>query len=188
VDLRGWRFLVLVWFSVLPSATNANQPEFVYYDIVGNSAGELRHQMNVKGPIGQGGKRVDGHTHWHVAWSYRYAPAAGGCKVTELSVTVTSTITLPRWAAHSADNALIRKWQNYATALRVHEEGHHSHGVRAAEEIRLLRHSINTPDGCSTFERRFESEATSILEKYRRADASYDADTKHGRTQGATFP
>jgi predicted secreted Zn-dependent protease len=189
VQLRSWRFLALVLFAAWPLTANANQPDLVYYDIVGNSAAELRQQMNAKGPVGQSGKRMDGYTHWHVAWSYRYAPASGGCKITELTVTVTATITLPRWAVSDrAGNALIRKWENYASALRLHEDGHYSHGIQAAEEIRSLRHTLHTPDGCSTFERQFDGEATSILEKYRRADAAYDADTKHGRTQGATFP
>jgi predicted secreted Zn-dependent protease len=171
------------------STPHADDAEIVYYEVVGNSASELRQQLNTKGPIGEGGKRVDGHTDWHVAWTYQYVPAADGCKFTELGITLTATITLPRWAADDeASNALLKKWQSYIAALRVHEDGHYSHGVRAAEEIKSLGQSLHTPEGCSTFAKHFNDQAASILEKYKVADAAYDADTKHGRTQGAVFP
>jgi predicted secreted Zn-dependent protease len=189
MNLYYWRVLAVAGLVVGLSAAYADDAEIVYYDVVGNSARELRDQMNTKGPLGEGGKRVDGHTDWHVAWSYQYAPAADGCKFTELGITVTATITLPRWAAgDNASNALVKKWQSYIAALRLHEDGHYSHGVRAAEEIKSLGQTLRTSDACSTFAKRFDEQAASILEKYKVADAAYDADTKHGQTQGAIFP
>jgi predicted secreted Zn-dependent protease len=167
----------------------AGGAEIVYYDVVGDSAKELRHQLDTNGPLGEDGKRVDGHTDWHVAWTYQYAPAAGSCKLTELEITLTATIILPRWTAgDETSSALVKRWQSYIAALRVHEDGHYSHGVRAAEEIKSLGQSFGISDDCSTMAKRFDDQAASILEKYSLADAAYDADTKHGRTQGATFP
>jgi|HubBroStandDraft_2_1064218.scaffolds.fasta_scaffold232786_2 predicted secreted Zn-dependent protease len=172
-----------------PPMAHADDTEIVYYDVVGNSAEELRHQMDTKGPFGEGGRRVDGHTDWKVTWSYQYAPAADGCRFTELGITVSATMTLPRWApGDDASNALLKKWQAYIASLRVHEDGHYSHGVKAADAIKSLGQSFHTSDGCSIFAKNFNDEAASIIEKYRVADASYDADTQHGRTQGAIFP
>jgi predicted secreted Zn-dependent protease len=184
-----WRLLAVSCFALGSSVVHADEAEIVYYDVVGNSARELRHEMDAKGPLGEDGKRFDGHTDWHVTWSYRYAPAADGCRFTELGVTVTATITLPRWtAADEASNKLVEKWQKYLSALRVHENGHYAHGVSAAEEIRALPQSIRASDNCSTLAMQFDSQAASILEKFKAADAAYDTDTKHGRTQGAAFP
>jgi predicted secreted Zn-dependent protease len=188
MNLHYWRALAVTGLVVCSSMVFADDAEIVYYDVVGNSASELRHQMDKNGPLGEGGERFDGHTDWHVAWSYRYAPTADGCKFTEIGIKITATITLPRWAGAGTSSALAKKWQSYNAALRVHEDGHYSHGVRAAEEIKSLGQSLRTSGGCSALAKLFDDQAASILEKYRMADAAYDADTKHGRTQGAIFP
>jgi predicted secreted Zn-dependent protease len=189
MDLRYWRVLAVAGLAVGLPMAHAVDAEIVYYDVVGNSAEELRHQMDSKGPFGEGGKRVDGYTDWKVTWSYQYAPAADGCRFTELGITVSATITLPRWTTGDhASNALLKKWQSYIASLRVHEDGHYSHGVEAADEIKSFGQSFHTSDGCSIFAKNFNDKAASIIEKYRGADAAYDADTKHGRTQGAIFP
>ena len=189
MNLHCFRALAVAGLMVGPSMVYAGGAEIVYYDIVGDSAKELRHQIDTNGPLGEDGMRVDGHTDWHVAWTYQYAPAPGSCKFTELGITLTATIILPRWTAgDETSSALVKKWQSYIAALRVHEDGHYSHGIRAAEEIKSLGQSLGTSDDCSTMAKRFDDQAASILEKYRVADVAYDADTKHGRTQGATFP
>ena len=188
MNLHYLRALAVTGLVVYSSMVIADDAVIVYYDVVGNSASELRHQMNQKGPLRQGGERFDGHTNWHVAWSYRYAPTADGCKFTEVGIKFTATITLPRWAGAGTSSALAKKWQSYNAALRIHEDGHFSHGVRAAEEIKSLGQSLRMSGGCSALAKLFDDQAASIIEKYRMADAAYDADTKHGRTQGAIFP
>jgi predicted secreted Zn-dependent protease len=189
MNLLYWRVLAVAGLAVGQPMAHADDAEIVYYDVVGNSAQELRHQMDTKGPFGEEGKRVDGHTDWKVTWSYQYAPATDGCRITALGINLSATITLPRWTAGDhASNALLKKWQSYIASLRVHEDGHYSHGVEAADEIKSFGQSFHTSDDCLILAMTFNNKATSIIEKYRAADAAYDADTKHGRTQGAIFP
>ena len=171
------------------SVAYANDVQLVYYDIVGNSANSLRHELDINGPLDKDGKRFDGLTKWHVTWTYRYAPTEAGCKFTEINTSVEGTTTLPRWVdGDSATNSLIRKWQNYIAALRLHEDGHYAHGVGAAKEIEDLGQSFHVSDNCSTIAKKFNDQASSILEKYMAMDAIYDHDTNHGQTQGARFP
>jgi predicted secreted Zn-dependent protease len=189
MNLHCFRALVVTGLMLGPSLVYADDAEIVYYDIVGDSAKELRRQMDANGPLGEDGKRMDGYTAWHVAWTYQYVPTADSCKFTELGITLAATITLPRWTAgNDTSSALVKKWQSYIAALRVHEDGHYSHGRKAAEEIKSLGQSLRTSDDCSTMAKLFDDQAASILERYRVADVAYDADTKHGETQGATFP
>ena len=189
MTLHYFRALVVAGLMLGPSLGYADGAEIVYYDIVGDSAKELRRQMDANGPLGEDGKRMDGYTHWNVAWTYGYMPAAGGCKFTELEITLTATITLPRWTpGDDTSRALVKKWQSFISALRVHEDGHYSHGRMAAEEIKSLGQSLRTSDDCSTMAKLFDDQVHSILEKYKVADVAYDADTKHGETQGAIFP
>jgi predicted secreted Zn-dependent protease len=189
MNLLYWRVLAVAGLAVGQPMAHADDAEIAYYDVVGNSGQELRHQMDTKGPFGEEGKRVDGHTDWKVTWSYQYAPAADGCRITKLGINLSATITLPRWTAgDNASNALLKKWQSYIASLRVHEDGHYSHGVEAADEIKSFGQSFHTSGDCLILAMNFNDKATSIIEKYRAADAAYDADTKHGRTQGAIFP
>jgi predicted secreted Zn-dependent protease len=183
-----WVALVACAVLGLPAA-HADDAEFVYYDLSGNSAKELRHQMNSMGPYGDDGKRADGRADWRVSWTTRYARSPVGCKFTEVETTVTGKIILPRWSAgENASSFLVKKWQNYMAALRLHEDGHYGHGIEAAEEIRALRESLGTAADCESLVKQFDAQVESILEKYRRADITYDAATKHGFTQGAVFP
>jgi predicted secreted Zn-dependent protease len=174
---------------IAPSLVRADEPEIQYYDVVGSSDRELRNQMNAKGPMGTRGHRVDGHTHWKTSWRYRYAPSADGCAFTRIDVVVKGTMTLPRWTgeAHASDS-LAKNWRSFATALRRHEEGHYAHGLKAREEIEELGRSFRVPGSCATIEEVFREQAKSIIDKYRAADAAYDAETRHGRTQGVRFP
>lgn len=183
------RLIAAIGLGFATSIACADEAEVVYYDIVGNNAKELRRELGAKGPIGENGTTVDGHTNWHVRWNFRYAPTAEGCRFTEFVVNVTGEIVLPRWAAgEKASNALAKKWQSYVVALRVHEDGHYTHGVRAADEVKALGQSFRVSGSCSTIGQLFNDRAESILNKFRAADATYDADTDHGRTQGARFP
>jgi predicted secreted Zn-dependent protease len=176
---------VLLFLSALARADDA---EVVYYDIVGSTDRALNQQMHEKGPIGTEGKRVDGHTHWHVQWYFHYQPANEGCRFTDLDVTVTGTITLPRWAGDEGPAALRKKWRRFVDALRIHEDGHYAHGLSAAREIEALGRTFRIAEGCAAISKRFNTEAQAILTKYQKADVDYDADTRHGRSQGAVFP
>jgi predicted secreted Zn-dependent protease len=171
------------------SFAHADAARLVYYNIVGSSASELRHQLDSNRPLDKDGKRFDGHTDWRVTWTYRYEPAAEGCRFTEIHATVDGTIVLPRWTdGDHASNSLGRKWQAYAAALRVHEDGHYAHGVAAAKAIEDLGQAFHVPGNCSTIADAFNGRANAIVEQYKGMDATYDADTHHGQTQGAEFP
>jgi predicted secreted Zn-dependent protease len=189
ISRRCLHALVALTMSAASFVVFANPAEIVYYDIVGDSAKQLRHELDTKGPIDDGGKRVDGHTKWYVAWNFRYAPSSGGCAFTQFEVTVKGTVTLPRWVGSKrSSNSLSRKWQSYIAALRLHEDGHYAHGVQAAQDITALGQSFRVSDSCSTIAKTFNDRANAILEQYKAADAAYDSDTKHGEKQGAIFP
>lgn len=189
MDLRIRQVFAAVLIGTTSCVAYANDALLVYYDIVGKSANDLRHELDTKGPLDKDGKRFDALTQWHVAWTYRYVSTTEGCKFIEIRTSVDGTTTLPRWVdGDSASNSLIRKWQSYMAALRLHEDGHYAHGVGAAKEIEDLGQSFHVSDNCSAIGKAFNDQADSILEKYKAMDATYDHDTNHGQTQGARFP
>jgi predicted secreted Zn-dependent protease len=106
-----------------------------------------------------------------------------------MDVVVKGTMTLPRWTQEaSASAALAMKWRSFATALRLHEEGHYAHGLKAGEEIEALGRYFRVAGSCATIEEAFRAQARAIIDKYRAADVAYDAETRHGKTQGVRFP
>lgn len=189
VDRRSWRvFAVTVTLALATVAAHAQSAQIAYYDVSGNSAAELRQQMNAKGPL-DGGKRFDAHTEWHVKWNYRYRPTASGCELASVNVSLSGTILMPRWVyANDVSNTLIEKWDRYLAALRLHEEGHYAHGASAAKEMEALGESFHGSGDCPAMVSEFNTRAQGIIDKYKAQDVAYDRETDHGRTQGAQFP
>ncbi|MBS0432724.1 MAG: DUF922 domain-containing Zn-dependent protease [Proteobacteria bacterium] len=171
---------------VVPAVVHAGDVRVVYYDISASTGRQLIHEMETRGPLDPQGKRVPAYTIWHVTWNYRYQSGPESCKLTDLTVEVDGTMTLPRWVdSGTAPKSLVQSWQSMMAALRVHEDGHYAHGVEAAREIAALREATPPAADCASLQRQFNAEATSILDKYAALDAKYDQDTRHGQTQGA---
>ncbi|MEO6829231.1 MAG: DUF922 domain-containing protein [Acidobacteriaceae bacterium] len=188
LSLGSRQIAALVVLAVTWSVACADDARIVYYDVTGDSAGELRQDLNNKGPLDHG-KRFDANTLWHVTWKYLYVPVGNGCKFTQMSTSLDGTIELPRWD-HTGfvPGPLRRDWKRYLAALRVHEDGHYAHGVAARNEIQALGQSFQIAGSCTTIAKTFNDLAASILDKYGAMDQKYDHDTGHGKTQGAIFP
>ena len=151
-----------------------------YYDIAGATEGELRAELNAKGPVGYDGYRGDATTQWFIGWTW---PGYGTsfCTVSAPAVSYQITVIFPRWRAPaSAPPALTAKWTDFEQALGEHERGHvdfvvtHYNSVSAAIERA----------SCATA----EAAAQDALKPIRQHDIDYDAETNHGATQGARFP
>lgn len=169
---------------------HASEARIVYYEVFGDSAKELRRELNAKGPYSEKlGKRADGYTTWNISWKFRYAPKGTGCEFTDFSATLESTITLPRWfAPHTASQRLRTKWEKFMAALRIHEDGHYALAVQAVKEIEALGRSFHVSGKCSRIAKAFKDQATPILEKCNAANAAYDLHTHYGWNQGVRFP
>lgn len=160
------------------------------YAIHGRSAADLAQQMRRLGPAdGASGPRFAAWTSWHVAWNYRYARAADGCRIATATVELERTMTLPEWAdAAAAPPALQIRWRDYLEHLRGHEDGHREHGLQAAQAIsRVIEHVGRAPQ-CRTLGAQIDAFADAVVARQAWADRDYDARTRHGRTQGAQWP
>src|SRR5207247_1440740 len=103
-----------------------------YYDIAGSSVQELRDEIRRLGP--QGGD--DALTVWDLQWTYGDAPAAHGCVLRNVKVTLTVTTTLPRWEPRAGTPAhLVESWRTYLAHVRVHEAGHKAIAEQYAKKL-----------------------------------------------------
>lgn len=158
-----------------------------YYDVRGATAAELRRAMREAGPTSDG-RRWDGNARWNVRWRFRYGMQGGLCRMSDVTVEYTSTITMPRWNPPANASAMLRRqWLDYERALRAHEEGHRNIGAEAAREVLRLIGTVTSPH-CEYIAEEANGLGRRTVDAFRALQKQYDEETSHGRTQGAIWP
>lgn len=158
------------------------------YDVSGESADELRRDLNRRGPLSRG-QRYDARTDWHVRWWFDFERSDEGCRAVRPRVDLDVRITMPRWRQPAgASSELVERWQRYLVDLREHEDGHAAVGQSAADEIREALGGLEAADSCPEAERLANRVGHDVIERHNRKDERYDEETRHGATQGARFP
>ena len=127
-----------------------------HYKVYGNSFREIRESMAQNGPGGYWA-----YTSWYVKWT-------SSCRVS-----AKVKITLPELADRSVlTSRQLETWDEMMLALIVHERGHASNGVNAANEI----------------DRRNCKRADSRIKYWAQKDINFDRETNHGHLRGVTLP
>ena len=165
-----------------PRATIAAREQ--YYDIDGSSAGALRNQIRRLGPRDESGKSQDALTVWNLEWGYGTGQRGDSCVLRDVKVTLDVSVTLPRWKPPAtASPELLRTWQAYLKAVRLHEAGHRAIAERNAREVMAALTPLRGTN-CD----KLSGEATRLAEQIvadgRARNRAYDVQTKHGQTQG----
>lgn len=198
--LFGLAFIFVCTFSFVhpwssqarstPTTPPLVRVQYRYYPISGNTASDLRSQMNRSGPRDRvEGRTYDANTDWVVRWSYRYAMHHQQCVMQTVKTQVAITFTLPKWTTvRRAERSLLADWQRYMAALQLHEDGHKNHGVEAGHDIQQALSQLPPATSCADLERHVQTTARAIIQRYNQKDLDYDRVTRHGYTQGAVFP
>jgi predicted secreted Zn-dependent protease len=170
--------------ATLPAPSVANQVQ--YYDIEGSSLAELREQIRRLGPK-SGAESEDAQTIWDLEWTYDAAPGPGGCVMRNVRVTLTLTVTLPRWAPpRDVPAAVLQGWQTYLQHLKLHESGHQAIAQRNARDLMAALMGMRAT-GCDELSRQASQTGERIVAEGRAKNRQYDVDTKHGQTQGVVL-
>ena len=160
----------------------------LYYDIDGQSAGELREQIHRLGPR-DGAEARDALTVWNLEWAYHEAPApsGGGCGLRDIRVTLDVETTLPRWTPPQTASAnLVQMWRTYLEHVKQHEAGHRRIAEQNARELLsalTALHGATCPQVWDEASRTAER----IVSEGRARNRAYDVETKHGQTQGVVL-
>ena len=179
-----------VWWSVIDSIPPGVSVIAVdsLYGFEADSRQEIALAMRTFGPV-SGGEDWFG---WHQAhWRYHYdweRNEAGACRPAEVTILLRSVITMPHlYNADSLGERLRREWTAYTEALREHEEGHREIARQQLVQMRaeLLDMAFTT---CAQSPEIVQMIADRNGDDLRKRQAAYDAETDHGRTQGASWP
>ncbi len=128
-----------------------------------------------------------GHTDWSLSYQYKSRTVPGGCRADPLETRLQLKVRLPRWrGASGASPDLASRWSRYLSALEVHEAGHVQTGRDFEASFRRAAASLTAPD-CGSLDAALRAQFQSMLKQANARDADYDAQTRHGATQGAYY-
>jgi predicted secreted Zn-dependent protease len=183
------RILLSLFLLLLPALSSAEVVqalEIKTYPVTYQADTSLRQAINSASPIRHNGKVFHGFTRWHVNWQFWWTVSPNGqCAIHHARTRVNGTITLP--VLHGAPAAASQAFEAYVTALRQHEMGHYRFGLDAAHHIDHAIGSLPPQASCALLEVTANRVGRRILDEAIQAEAEYDRDTQHGRTQGAVL-
>ena len=158
-----------------------------YYEVGGRSQADLTAALRKHGPRIRG-SRFFGLTEWQVSVEYRPVSGAERCGIRDLTVHVDVETRLPRWTPSARASAdLHRAWEGFIAALDEHEHGHRALAAEAAEALRRRLASVRVAT-CDQLDPVAQQTMAAVMKTYESHNLAYDAETGHGRTQGAVWP
>lgn len=120
---------------------------------------------------------------WAVAFNFRPKPAANGCTIDNLNISIAGDILMPDWAElRSAQGQDYNAWNRMYAILKTHEDGHVQHGQEFAVLLREKLMGIG-PQPCDRLQATADQTKAALTENLKRRDEAYDYRTEHGLRQ-----
>lgn len=163
-----------------PSLAELQNTTLLGYEVTGRSPRGIRSSIDESKPADPQGVRHDAVTNWR--YQPRFVSRNGECLPETATVEHRITIILPDLASREALSGRDRDaWDRYFTALVGHELNH----ARIAETgVRQMESAMRAATTCEGIRAAITAGGAAI----NAASAQYDQQTRHGRTEGATFP
>jgi predicted secreted Zn-dependent protease len=161
-----------------------------YHDVEGDTAtallGSLKRIAYAKP---NGDTFAAANTRWRLRWNVTVQAEAKHCALASATTELEVEMNLPRWTPPAdARPGLVKSWNDFADAVRRHEDGHRDIAIEAAREVDRQLKTPRTARSCDALRKNLGRVAESVVREYRDKDNSYDVTTMHGRTQGVVFP
>jgi predicted secreted Zn-dependent protease len=160
------------------------------YQIYGNSAGELRSQIQRCAPGASQSTPAEftGETSYNLSWQYSTLISGSACQLTDVKVGISIVTSLPNWqATTSAAAGLNDRWQAFMTGLITHEQGHTAlDKIYAAKLATDLTGRGQVP--CNQLKSTVQAIVQADVDALNQANVQYDDQTDHGAAQGANLP
>ena len=151
--------------------------EVEHYDVPGATIGEVVERLNGLRLEGPGGPPSQGLTRYHILPEWRSVASGGACRVEQLRLRVTITVTLPRWPEVAGrPEAEQERWRVIEDAIRAHEFGHREIVLSAADDLAATLRGMQAR-GCGNLGRAVESALHVADGRLREAHAKLDRET-----------
>jgi predicted secreted Zn-dependent protease len=147
-----------------------------YYPIRGRTPYELHVSMMTNGPFNRiVNRRVYAEIAWNYRWKFDYAQDKGRCRIGKFSVTLVTTITMPRWMDEADAPAETRAlWPSVVAKIRTHEDGHKAIGVEGANVLARRLGALSSYDTCAALGAAIRSEGERLVGEYAISQNAFD--------------
>ena len=172
--------LLLAVSSAAADAELTAEISYDYYDFDQTGEVDLAAALNAATPFSP----YFAYTGWTLRWQLHFENGAGAeCRIADSAVVLEVTVTLP----DAQGSALVEstRHSHFFTQVRRHEQGHVDIARGAADALDVALRRLKVMNSCAALETRANKLGNDLVERARRADARYDEQTEHGRTQGA---
>ena len=158
--------------------------KYTYYVANADPSLSLLSILDTASPIREDGRIFHAYTTWNVKWDFRWFEQPNGrCKITKVSSNLTGNIQLPR--LFGASSLQKGQFNQYLSALRIHELGHYKLGKEAAADIDREILALPEKPNCRILAKTANDLANQVISEYKEKGIQYDALTDYGRSQGA---
>ena len=181
----SWRVLLFICVASAHGVHAAVTENLAYrfYDVHFNMGQSITAAIFAASPIRDGGRTFHGYTKWQLSWRFNWRDNNETCSISKVRTTLAASITLPNFISPPAKAKEVL--DDYLIALRQHELGHFELAKDAAERIDTAIRTLPAMPSCKLLESAANEVGNRIVEGVRRKERQYDADTQHGKTQGA---
>ena len=178
--MRIFMFFIVFPVSIPILSESKIRTEFTFYTIYPNFKKDLEQEIREQSPIVKNGIRYNGHTHWHVNWTFEWKERNGRCQISEVNTYLTVKYSMPRIPGnHLVSSEARDSFDEYYDSLFKHEQGHRDSGLFAARDIRKALTSLGLFKDCKKLETVANKIAEKIIVKYNKRDEDYDKRTNH---------
>jgi predicted secreted Zn-dependent protease len=133
--------------------------------------------------------RYYARTDWHLGGNWYWKPTSRGCEVDHGEVTMQMTMTLPIMAEQKGVAATVQtRWTRFISNTITHESGHVNIALQGARDYQRELGNSQPAVDCSVLKSNLQDLFDRAFSSIDEANVTYDAETKHGVTQGAVFP
>jgi predicted secreted Zn-dependent protease len=156
------------------------------YNVSGDTVAEINTQIRQCRP--SAASPYAAVTRYALGYRYTSTRQAGGtCRLTGVAVGLHVGVVLPSWTPGlNPAGGLADQWATYIAALALHEQGHVDR-YRAAARNLVDQLAALTDLECASVSSTVSATVLSFNVGVSREQDAYDAETGHGRTQGATL-
>lgn len=169
-------------------ATLKETQEYIYYDFNApvNDNDSLYQAAKAASPIQEAdGQTFLGFTRQTMSWNYLYKYDRSRCYITEYTVDLQITITLPRMRGGSIKQKNI--FTDYLPKLEKHELEHARIARKSATHLNVRLKALGTSPTCQQLEDEINALGNQYLNQIDQENRQYDAQTNHGHTEGVSL-
>lgn len=174
---------VLLLLFAPPETRADNRQKMTGYVIYGQTWDALRREMDAKGPKG-----FYGWTRYEINWRFKWSETPVSCRLTSVDVDTDIEIVMPEWRDRPrSGRALQWHWRRFYDDLLEHEKEHARMVLAGAAEIRRGLTALDERASCFQLETEANQLGHQILERVKRENEQFDAETDHGRKSGTAW-